>query len=84
MKCEDRKKRREVGTFLQDLGAKLAEGKVILKQGGDEVELKIPKEIWFEFKAEAKAKKKGTKYSVEVELDWYEGSEEPECDISLG
>ncbi len=73
-KSKERRTRNEVSTFLKDLAAKIDEGQVLLRQGNQETNLELPDNVKFEVEADQKQKKhKGLKYSLEVEIEWYEG-----------
>ena len=72
---EEKRSRPEVAAFLRTLADKLETGKVILQQGDQSVTLDIPGKLTLEVKAEEEDKRTKTKYSLEVELEWYPGEE---------
>ncbi len=72
-KSEERKSRPEVSAFLHQLADKLAEGRVLLRQGAEELALEIPHNLILEIQVEDEDKKlKGTQHSLEVEIKWYD------------
>lgn len=72
-KSKERNRRTDVVSFLHALADKIDQGQVVLRQGRDEVTLKIPESIVLEVKAEDEQKKvKGVQHSLEVELKWYD------------
>jgi amphi-Trp domain-containing protein len=72
-KSEERKSRPEVSAFLHQLADKLAEGRVVLRQGAEEVTLEIPHNLILEIQVEDEDKKsKGTQHSLEVEIKWFD------------
>ena len=72
---EEKRSRSEVAAFLRTLADKLETGSVILQQGDTSLTLDIPGNITLEVKAEEEDKRTKTKYSLEVELEWYPGDE---------
>ena len=75
-KSEVRKSRSDVSAFLHQLADKIAEGKVVLRQGQEELTLQIPVNLVLEVQAEDEdKKKKGTQHSLEVEIKWFDGEE---------
>jgi amphi-Trp domain-containing protein len=58
---------------LKELADRVETGSVVLKQGEQEVNLQLSKNISLEVKAAEKQKKKGVKHKLEVKLHWYEG-----------
>ncbi len=72
-KSEERKSRADVSAFLHQLADKLAEGQVVLRQGKEELKLKIPSSLILEVQVEDEDKKsKGTQHSLEVEIKWFD------------
>ena len=67
--------RKDVAGFLRQLADKLDQGRVILRQGKEEVILDIPNRIVLELKAEEEFKKKKTQRTLEVEIEWIVGDE---------
>ena len=81
-KSDERKCLEDVAAFLRQLADKIEAGKVVLRRGSDEVKLLLPAKVEFEIEADAKAKKRGTQQSLEIEIEWYEG--ESSDAVSLG
>lgn len=72
-KSEERKTRAEVSAFLQQLADKLAEGKIVLRQGTEELDLVLPHNLILEVQVEDEnKKKKGIQHSLEVEIKWFD------------
>jgi amphi-Trp domain-containing protein len=72
-KSEERKNRREVGDFLTQLGAKILDGQVVLRQGKEEILLEMPQNVILEIQVEDEDKKtKGIQHSLEVEIKWFD------------
>ena len=75
-KSEERKSRPEVSAFLHQLADKLAEGRVVLRQGAEELTLDIPHNLVLEIQVEDEDKKsKGTQHSLEVEIKWFDSDD---------
>ena len=72
---EEKRTRSDVAAFLRALADKLDTGSVILQQGETSLTLDIPTNLTLEVKAEEEDKRTKTKYSLEVELEWYPGEE---------
>ncbi len=70
---EEKRSRSDVAAFLRALAEKLETGKVVLQQGEQSLALDIPGNLTLEIKAEEEDKRTKTKYSLEVELEWYPG-----------
>ena len=70
---EEKRSRPEVASFLRALAEKVETGQVILQQGEQSLTLDIPGNLTLEVKAEEEDKRTKTKYSLEVELEWYPG-----------
>ncbi|MFC2026012.1 amphi-Trp domain-containing protein [Chloroflexota bacterium] len=72
-KSQERKNRTEVSTFLHQLGDKVAEGRVVLRQGQEEIILEIPQNLVLEIQVEDEDKKrKGIQHSLELEIKWFD------------
>lgn len=70
---KERKSRAEVSEFMQALGARIGEGRVILKSAAGDQELAIPQRMTLKVKATQKQKKhKGAKHKLTVQLTWYD------------
>ena len=72
-KSEERKSRADVSAFLRQIADKLAEGRVVLRQGEEEIVLEIPAGVILEVQVEDEDKKsKGTQHSLELEIKWFD------------
>lgn len=70
---EERMTREDASTFLHQLADKLAEGRVLLRQGQEETELHVPDRLILEVQVEDEDKKtKGVQHSLEVEIKWFD------------
>ena len=70
---EEPKARSEVAVFLRSLADRIDLAEVVLRQGQDEIVLKLPDQMILELKVEDEEKRsKGTQHSLEVELKWYD------------
>ena len=75
-KSEEWKIRSEASTFLHQLADKLDEGKIVLRQGKEEIILQIPHRLVLEIQVEDENKKsKGIQHSLEIELKWFDGEQ---------
>ena len=72
---EEKSDRASVAAFLRQLADKVAEGKVVLISGSEELTMELPNNLVLEIKAEEEAKKNKTKHSLEVEIEWYSGDD---------
>jgi amphi-Trp domain-containing protein len=72
-KSDERKNLEDIADFFRQLADKLEDGEIVLRRGTDEVNLKLPKTVDFEIKAEEQPKKRGVKQGIEIEIEWYEG-----------
>ena len=80
---EEPRTRQDVAAFLHQLADKVEQGRVILRQGKEEISLDIPAKVVLELKAEEEIKKKKTQRTLEVEIEWIVGGEEGGI-VSLG
>jgi len=72
-KSEERKSRADVSAFLHQLADKIAEGRVVLRQGQEEITLRLPQSLILEIQVEDEDKKaKGIQHSLEVEIKWFD------------
>ena len=72
-KSEERMTRGDASTFLHQLADKLADGRVVLRQGEEVTELQLPDQMVLEVQVEDEEKKtKGVQHSLEVELTWFD------------
>ena len=84
-KSEERKNRSEVGDFLHLIADKLLNGKVILRQGTEELVLEIPENLVLEVQAEDEDKKaKGIQHSLEIEIKWFDNDDGGGGALELG
>ncbi len=76
-KSEEKKSSVEGVAVLRSIADKIEKGKsMTLRQGKDKVVLDFPQNMTLEIKVEDEEKKrKGTKRSLEIELEWYPGSD---------
>lgn len=72
---EERKSRSDVSAFLKELADKVADGRVVLRRGQEEITLQLPGNLTLEIQVEDEDKSKGTQHSLEVELKWFDGEE---------
>jgi len=79
-----RKTKEEVSEFLQELGQKIAEGQVVLKQTPDDLTLEMPQNMSLKVKVNKKNKKvKGTRHKMTIILSWYD-SDTRDDPLALG
>ena len=79
-----RKTKEEVGEFLQELGQKIAEGELVLKQTPDDLILDMPQHMSLKVKVNKKNKKvKGTRHKMTISLSWYD-SDHQDDPLALG
>ena len=74
---EEKKVLQSVAVFLQQLVVKLAQNRVILRQGSEEIVVDIPNNVVLEIKVEEELKKNKTQQSLEIEIEWNVGEEAP-------
>ncbi len=85
IKSKERLSRADAAEFLRQLADKLEAGNVLLIQGTQEVSLEVPAQLTLEVDADDKRKKRGTKRSLEIEMEWYLGAEgEAKSGLELG
>jgi len=80
---EEKKDLQSVAAFLHQLADKLAENRVILRQGSEELVVEIPNNVVLEIKVEEELKKKKTQQSLEIEIEWNVGEDDP-ASLELG
>lgn len=74
-KSEERLNQTDVATFLRELAGKVGVGRVILRQGEEEISLDLPKNLVLEIQVEEEDKgSKGIQHSLEVEIKWFDGN----------
>ena len=72
-KSEEKRNRTDVSAFLQQLADKIGEGRVILRQGQEELSLDLPHTLILEIQVEDEDKKrKGVQHSLEIEIKWFD------------
>lgn len=72
-KSQERKSRTDVSSFLHQLADKISNGKIVLSQGTEELELQLPENIILEVQVEDEDKgTKGIQHSLEVEIKWFD------------
>ena len=75
-KSKESKSRDEASAFLHQLADKISHGRVILRQGDDELVLDLPGQLVLEVQAEDENKgKKGVQHSLEIEFKWFDSQE---------
>jgi len=74
-KSEERKDLASVVAFLHQLADKLAENRVILRQGSEEIVIDVPDNVVLELKVEEEEKKGKVKRTLEVEIEWIDGDD---------
>jgi len=74
LKNKDRMARSDAAAFLRQLADKLEAGQIHLVQGNREVALEVPEQVILEVQVDEKPKRqKGTKRSLEIEIEWRTG-----------
>lgn len=72
-KSEEIRNRSDVSAFLRHLADKIGEGRVILRQGTEELTLDLPQSLILEIQVEdEKKKRKGIQHSLEIEIKWFD------------
>ena len=72
-KSKDRKSRTEVSAFLHQLADRISSGRLMLRQGKEEVTLELPNSMILEIDVEDQVKKvKGLEHTIEIEITWFE------------
>jgi amphi-Trp domain-containing protein len=75
-KSQERKSRAEVAEFLRQLADKVDADGVVLRQGQEEIALRLPESLILEIQVEDEDKgAKGVQHSLEVEIKWFEGDQ---------
>ena len=82
-KSEENKDIHSVAALLRELADKIESQQVILKQGKQEVKLKIPNTVELEIKAEREDGKNKSKKKLEIEIEWLLGQKDSGA-FSLG
>jgi amphi-Trp domain-containing protein len=72
-KSKQRMNRADLSAFLHQLGDKISEGQILLRQGSDEVTLQLAEYLILDIKAEdEQKKKKGLEHTLEFEIKWFD------------
>ena len=74
MKSKERTSRAEIAQFLRALADKVEGGEVSLRRGEEELKLLISQDATLEIKVEEEERPTGNKKTLEIEIEWYEGS----------
>ena len=73
-KSEERHNQTEVATFLRELAGKVGVGRVVLRQGEEEIGLDLPNNLILKIQVEEEDKgNKGIQHSLEIEIKWFDG-----------
>jgi amphi-Trp domain-containing protein len=75
-KSVEKKDIHSVAALLRELADKIESQQVILKQGNQEVKLKIPSTVELQIKAEREDGKNKSKKKLEVEIEWVLGQKD--------
>lgn len=81
---EERKSRSEVSAFLRELADKVGEGRVVLREGQEEIALVLPGNLILEVQVEDEEKSRGTQHSLELEIKWFDDQDEEGGSLELG
>ena len=71
-KSKENKSCQEIADFFRKLADKFENKEFTLKQGSQEVNIKLPNSIELELEVEEKSKKQGIKREFEIEMEWYD------------
>lgn len=76
-KSEERKSRSDLSDFVRQLADKISEGRVVLRQGQEEITLQLPQRMILEVQVEDEDKgAKGIQHSLEMEIKWFDDEQE--------
>jgi amphi-Trp domain-containing protein len=76
-KSEERKSRSDLSDFVRQLADKISEGRVVLRQGQEEITLQLPQRMILEVQVEDEDKgAKGIQHSLEIEIKWFDDEQE--------
>jgi amphi-Trp domain-containing protein len=76
-KSEERKSRSDLSDFVRQLADKISEGRVVLRQGQEEITLQLPQRVILEVQVEDEDKgAKGIQHSLEMEIKWFDDEQE--------
>ena len=72
-KSKENRSPAEVGEFLLQLAARIAEGRVVLGQDQEELAWQLPENVRLEVELEEEEKEsRGRQYSLELEIKWHD------------
>lgn len=72
-KSEERKSRSDVSEFLHQLADRISKGQAVLRQGQEEITLRLPQSLILEVQVEDEDKgARGVQHSLEVEIKWFD------------
>ncbi len=72
-KSEERKNRSDVSEFFHQIADKIQEGRIVLRQAGEQIALNLPHNLILEIQVEDEDKKsKGIQHSLEIEIKWFD------------
>jgi amphi-Trp domain-containing protein len=75
IRSKERLSRNEVAEALRQMANSIADNKLTLRQGGEEVSAVLPESLAFKVKLQQKDKDSGsTKHELEIEIEWPEGT----------
>lgn len=75
-KSQERKTKAETARFLRLLADKMEKDEVVLRQGGEEIALRLPGSLILEIQVEDEDKgAKGVQHSLEIEIKWFDGEQ---------
>jgi amphi-Trp domain-containing protein len=75
-KSQERKTRAEAAEFLRLLADKVDKDEVVLRQGGEDIALRLPGSLILEIQVEDEDKgAKGVQHSLEIEIKWFDGEQ---------
>jgi len=81
---KERKSRADVSEFIRQLGEKIGEGEVVLRQTPEDLVLELPQHMLLKVKVSKKNKPaKGTRHKLTVQLTWDESDHEADR-LALG
>ena len=72
-KSEEKKNRSDVAAFLHQMADKVEKGRVVLRQGKQEITLELAHNLILEIQVEDEDKKRrGIQHSLEIEIKWFD------------
>lgn len=73
-KSDENMSRSDLAAFLRSLADRLETGHVVLTSGGKETPVDVPEQVELEVQYEEKQKPQGTRYQLELEIEWGQGT----------